>query len=80
MTHTLICHLPQGGGWEGAFMKTYIQPSITVVHLQQQNIICTSPGGYEDYDFYIPSGTDNNQINNESFVWTRESSVWEDEW
>ena len=76
MTHTLICHLPVGGGWEGAFMKTYIQPSITVVHLQQQHILCTSPGDYDSQSLSIPGG----EINNESFVWTRESSVWEEEW
>ena len=53
---------------------------MTVVNLRHQDMICNSPGGYEDYDLYIPSGTDNNQINDESFVWTRESGVWEDEW
>ena len=57
-------------------MKTYIQPSITVVHLQQQHIICTSPGDYDSQSLSIPGG----EINNESFVWTRESSVWEEEW
>ena len=53
---------------------------MTVVNLRHHDMICNSPGGYDDYDFYIPSGTDNNQINDETFVWTRESSVWEDEW
>ena len=57
--------------------KTYIQPSITVVRLQQQNIICTSdPRDYNSQSLSIPSG----EINNESFVWTRESGVWDEEW
>jgi len=60
--------------------KTYLAPEMTVVNLRHHDMICNSPGGYEDYDLYIPSGTDNNQINDETFVWTRESSVWEDEW
>lgn len=78
MTHTLICHLPLGGGWEGAFMKTYIQPSITVVRLQQQHIICTSdPSDYADQSLSIQSG----EITEESAVWTKASrSTWDQEW
>ena len=57
-------------------MKTYIQPSITVVRLQQQNIICTSPADYDSQSLSIPSG----EINDETFVWTRESGVWVEEW
>lgn len=57
--------------------KSYIQPSITVVRLQQQHIICTSPGDYDGQSVGIQSG----EINEESAVWTKESrSVWEEEW
>ena len=57
--------------------KSYIQPSITVVRLQQQHIICTSdPRDYDSQSLSIPGGV----INDENFVWTRESGVWDDEW
>jgi hypothetical protein len=60
--------------------KQYIKPSMTVVRLQQQHIICQSPGGYGDQNINMSSGTDN-QISDESFVWTKEStSLWDDEW
>ena len=48
--------------------KEYIKPSMTVVRLQQQHIICQSPGGYEGRGVSTKSG-DDNQINNEDFVW-----------
>ena len=59
-------------------MKTYIQPEITAVCLQQQHIICTSgPGDLDGESLSIPGGT----ITNESSVWTREShSTWDQEW
>ena len=48
--------------------KEYIKPSMTVVRLQQQHIICQSPGGYEGLGVSTKSG-DGYQINNEDFVW-----------
>ncbi|MBO4840352.1 MAG: hypothetical protein J5524_04550 [Bacteroidaceae bacterium] len=59
-------------------MKTYIQPQVTAVRLQQQHIICTSgPGDLDGQSLSIPNGT----ITNESSVWTKESSsVWDEEW
>jgi len=57
--------------------KTYIQPSITVGRLQQQHIICASPGDYGDPSISIQSG----EITDESAVWTKEShSTWDQEW
>ena len=57
--------------------KTYIQPEITVVRLQQQHIICASPGDYDDPSISIQSG----EITDESAVWTKEShSTWDQEW
>ena len=41
---------------------------MTVVRLQQQHIICTSPGGYEGRGV-SKYGGEGNQINNEDFVW-----------
>ena len=56
---------------------TYIHPEITVVRLQQQHIICTSPGDNDGQSISIQSGS----INDESSVWTKESSsVWDQEW
>ena len=56
---------------------TYIQPEITIVRLQQQHIICTSPGDLDGQSISIQSGS----INDESSVWTKESSgVWDQEW
>ena len=48
--------------------KEYIKPSMTAVRLQQQHIICQSPGGYEGRGVSTKSG-DGYQINNEDFVW-----------
>ena len=44
MTHTLIRHLPQGGGWEGAYMKKYIKPFIKVEEAQAVNMLAESLG------------------------------------
>ena len=48
--------------------KQYMKPSMTVVRLQQQHIICTSPGGYEGLGKPVIGGS-GNQINNEDLVW-----------
>ena len=42
MTHTLIRHLHQGGGWEGAYMKKYIQPFIKVEESQAAQMLAES--------------------------------------
>ena len=59
---------------------TYIQPEMTVVRLQHQGLICTSPGGYDGQSISIQSGS----INDEGGVWTKEetgsSGVWDEEW
>lgn len=36
--------------------KEYIKPTVQVVKLQQQHIICTSPGGYNDRTLDMPGG------------------------
>jgi hypothetical protein len=46
--------------------KIYEKPTIEIVKLQQQHIICTSPGGMESVG--IPDGEISNEIN----VWSRE--------
>lgn len=48
--------------------KEYMKPSMTVVRLQQQHIICQSPGGYEGRGIPTSSGS-GNQITDEEFVW-----------
>ena len=48
--------------------KTYIKPSMTAVRLQQQHIICTSPGGYGGQG--VPTrGGSGNRITDEDYVW-----------
>ena len=44
--------------------KDYIKPSIQVVMLQQQYIICTSPGDLDNQNLGMPGG----QIGNEGDV------------
>ena len=57
--------------------KSYIQPSITVVRLQQQHIICASHYDYGDQSLSIQSG----EITEESAVWTKASrNAWDQEW
>ena len=45
--------------------KQYIKPTIQVVNLQHQSILCTSPGGQDSLD--LPSGDD--PIDDEKEVW-----------
>ena len=59
-----------------SYMKTYIQPSMTVVRLQHQSIICQSYvksfNCAEDIDYGGGGSGD---------AYTKESSsVWDDEW
>ena len=42
MTHTPICHLLLGGGWEGAYMMKYIKPSILVEEAQAVQMLAES--------------------------------------
>ena len=42
MTHTPICHLPFGGGWEGAYKMKYIKPSIQVEEAQAAQMLAES--------------------------------------
>ena len=52
---------------------------MTVVRLQHQGLICTSPNGYDDQGISIQSGS----IDDEGGVWTKEDSgsgVWDEEW
>ena len=44
--------------------KEYIKPAVQVVKLQQQHIICTSPGDYNDRTLGMPGG----QVDNEEEV------------
>ena len=61
--------------------KTYLAPGMTMVSLHHHDIICTSPGGYEGQNINMSSGSTDNQISDESCVWTKEStSLWDDEW
>lgn len=45
--------------------KQYEKPSMRVVRIQQQHIICTSPGGYDGQSLQMRGGT----INDEEDVW-----------
>ena len=53
---------------------------MTVVRLQHQSLICTSPNGYDGQSISVSSST----INDEGGVWTKEetgsSGVWDEEW
>ena len=42
MTHTPICHLPLGGGWEGAYMMKYIKPFLQVEEAQAAQMLAES--------------------------------------
>jgi len=42
MTHTPICHLPFGGGWEGAYKMKYIKPSMQVEEAQAAQMLAES--------------------------------------
>ena len=59
-----------------SYMKTYIQPSMTVVRLQHHSIICQSTiKGFSCTDDIGYGG------GNSGDSYTRESSsVWDDEW
>ena len=61
-------------------MKKYINPTITVVHLQHQSIICESvlgADGNADLNYRGGNSTDSNG----SYARTKESSgVWDEEW
>ena len=60
--------------------KIYIQPEMAVVRLQHHNIICTSPGGYDNQKLGMRGGS-GNQVNDEGSVWTKESgNIWDEEW
>lgn len=45
--------------------KAYEKPAMRVVRIQQQHIICTSPGGYDGHTVGIQGGT----IDDEEDVW-----------
>ena len=45
--------------------KEYMKPTMRVVRIQQQYIICTSPDGYGGRSVQMRSG----EINNEEEVW-----------
>ena len=42
MTHTPICHLPLGGGWEGAYTMKYIKPSMQIEEAQAAQMLAES--------------------------------------
>ena len=48
--------------------KLYEKPAMRVVTIQQQHIICTSPGGYEGRGLQMRGG-DEYQIDDEEYVW-----------
>lgn len=59
-----------------SYMKTYIQPSMTVVRLQHQSIICQSHVKSFNCTEYIDYGGGGS-----GDAYTKESSsVWDDEW
>ena len=45
--------------------KQYEKPAMRVVKIQQQHIICTSPGGLDGQNIQMRGGT----INDEEDVW-----------
>ncbi len=45
--------------------KQYMKPTMRVVKIQQQQIICTSPGGYDNHSLGMQGGT----IDDEDDVW-----------
>ena len=59
---------------------TYIQPEMTVVRLQHQGLICTSPNGYDGQGIGVSSSS----IDDEGAVWTKEDTgsggVWDEVW
>ena len=42
MTHTPICHLPLGGGWEGVYMMKYIKPFIQIEEAEAAQMLAES--------------------------------------
>ena len=42
MTHTPNCHLPLGGGWEGAYIMKYIKPTMQVEATQAAQMLAES--------------------------------------
>ena len=44
MTHTPICHLPLGGGWEGDYImkKTYLSPSVKMEEAETIQMLAES--------------------------------------
>lgn len=45
--------------------KQYEKPAMRVVKIQQQSIICASPGGYDGKSVAMPGGT----VDDEEDVW-----------
>ena len=48
--------------------QAYMKPTMRVVKIHQQHIICTSPNGLDGRSLQMHSG-DGNQINDEEDVW-----------
>ena len=59
-----------------SYMKTYIQPTMTVVRLQHHSIICQSTirGFSCTDDIYYGGGSSGDSYTRES------SSIWDNEW
>jgi hypothetical protein len=49
--------------------KEYMIPAMRVVRIQQQHIICTSPGGYNSQPVQMHRGSSEEQIDDEKDVW-----------
>ena len=62
-------------------MRTkYIQPEILVVRLQHQSIICGSPVVRIQSDEGMLYGGAGGSTEGSVVAFTRESSIWEEEW
>ena len=48
--------------------QAYMKPTVRVVTIQQQHIICTSPNGYNQQSLQMHRGS-GNQIDDEGEVW-----------
>ena len=48
--------------------QAYMKPTMRVVKIQQQHIICTSPNGYDQQSPQMHRGS-GNQIEDEGEVW-----------
>ena len=61
--------------------KTYMTPSITVVRLQHQGIICTSVASVSSNVSLCGAGDDGSITGGSGEARTRESGgIWEEEW